>query len=200
MIPSHRRRVPLAALAALTILPLASGAVQAPAASAVLDDDAHRAAFDYLLGDWEFTGQRLEAGGKREFKGFWTATRTPDNRTLVDEYRVVGAKGETIYVTTTLRAFHPLEHRWSLVSIEPSGAFAEGKARKEGADMLVEQQFSGRELRFRYYDIGPDRFSWVGSGPDGKGGYTDFQWIEARRIGPPRPGVLAVPDATSEHK
>jgi len=38
----------------------------------------------------------------------------------------------------------------------------------------------------------PDAFSWVGSGPDGDGGYREFQWIEARRVGPHRPGVMAV--------
>ena len=155
-------------------------------------DDVHRAAFDYLLGDWEFTGKRGGPNGQLEFKGFWTATRTPDNRSLVDEYRVVDDAGKTLYVTTTLRAFHPGEHRWSIVSIEPAGTFAEGKAWLDGADMRIEQSFGGRPLRFRYHDIQPDRFSWVGSGPDASGNYVEFQWIEARRVGPPRPGVLAV--------
>jgi hypothetical protein len=188
----------IAALAA-AVLPLATptgSAIQTPAEGSAPSDAEHRAAFDYLLGDWEFDGERRTQAGWMKFKGYWPATRTPDSHSIVDEYRVVGDDGQTIYVTTTLRAFHPAEHRWSIVSIESSGAFAEGKAWKEGSDMQIEQSFGGRLLRFRYHDIRPERFSWLGTAPDGSGGQVEFQRIEARRVGPPRAGVLAVRPAS----
>lgn len=178
----------LAALC-LALLPLRS---QATGQTLTLSDDSHRRAFDYLLGDWEFTGERMTANGKVKFRGYWTATRTPDNHSLIDEYRVVDDAGKTTYVTTTLRGFDPREHRWRIVSIERSGNLAEGKAWKDGNDMRIEQSYGGPVLRFRYYDIQEDRFSWVGSGPDEKGEYHEFQWIEARRVGAPRPGTLRV--------
>jgi hypothetical protein len=190
--PRSILRIAALAAVALPLATLTGSAVQAPVEGSAPSDAEHRAAFDYLLGDWEFDGERLTQTGWTKFKGFWTATRTPDSHSIVDEYRVVGDDGGTIYVTTTLRAFHPAEQRWSIVSIESSGAFAEGKAWKDGDDMQIEQSFGGRLLRFRYHDIRPDRFSWVGKAPDGKGGEVEFQRIEARRVGPPRAGVLAV--------
>src|SRR5438093_12513813 len=58
--------------------------------------DAHRADFDYLLGDWEFTGTNKQFG---KFHGYWSATRLPEGSQIFDEYRVVGDSGETYYVT-----------------------------------------------------------------------------------------------------
>ncbi len=105
---------------------------------------------------------------------------------------MVDNAGKTTCVTTTLRAFDPKEHRWRIVSIERSGNLADGKAWKDGNDMWIEQSYGGPVLRFHSYSIQADRVSWVGSGPDDKGAYHEFQWIEARRVGGPRPGVLRV--------
>jgi hypothetical protein len=63
----------------------------------------------------------------------------------------------------------------------------------------IEQRFGviGPEpssWRIRYFDIGPDRFSWAAdrSTDGGRTWVTGFQQIEARRIGPARPmGALA---------
>jgi hypothetical protein len=179
-------------LPGLVIAALPSPALHAQAAGSTISDDEHRKAFDYLLGDWEFTGERTSQGGRQKFRGYWTATRTPDNHALIDEYRVVDDAGKTIYITTTLRAFDPRDHKWRIASIERSGNLAEGRGWKDGYDMRIEQSFGGPVLRFRYYNIRQDSFSWVGSGPDGKGEYQEFQWIEARRVGGPKPGVLRV--------
>src|SRR5437660_946953 len=63
---------------------------------------AHKGEFDYLLGDWEFTGTNQQYGTTR---GYWSAVRL-DKGQILDEYRVVGDKGETYYVTTTLRNYN----------------------------------------------------------------------------------------------
>jgi hypothetical protein len=97
-----------------------------------------------------------------------------------------------VYVTTTLRAFDPRDHKWRIASIERPGNLAEGRAWKDGDDMRIEQSYGGPVLRFRYYNIQADRFSWVGSGPDAKGAYQEFQWIEARRTAGHLPGQLKV--------
>ena len=59
--------------------------------------------------------------------------------------------------------------------------------------MLIEQTFgyvTGQRTlwKIRYYDIGPDRFSWSAdrSTDDGKTWVSKHQTIEARRIGPSR--------------
>ena len=173
-------------------LPLsAQSAVQRTEAQLRADFEAHKADFDYLLGDWQFTAVSRQYGS---FRGFWSAFRLGDGAEILDEYRVVGDSGETYYVTNTLRAYNAVLDRWELVSTEGgTGLQNIGTGHREGAEMRIEQKFgvgspNASLWRVRYYDIRPDRFSWVGdrSTDDGRTWVTDWLRIEARRIGPPR--------------
>jgi len=155
--------------------------------------EAHRGDFDYLLGDWEFTGVRRMPAGELKFRGYWSATRLAEGQ-ILDEYRVLGPNGETFHVTTTLRNYNAFAERWELVGANPSvGLLDFGTAHKQGAEMLIEQSFgvAGGQpslWRIRYFDIQPERFSWTAdrSTDGGATWATSFQRIEARRIGPPR--------------
>jgi len=151
----------------------------------------HRGDFDYLLGDWEFTAVSQQYG---KFRGYWSAVRLGDGGQILDEYRVVGDNGETFYVTRTLRAYNAVSDQWELVSTDQgSGLQNLGTGRRDGAEMRIEQKFGFGTprpsiWRIRYYDIRPDRFSWTAdrSADGGKTWTTNFQQIEARRIGPSR--------------
>jgi hypothetical protein len=153
--------------------------------------DAHQGDFDYLLGDWQFAAVNRQFG---TFRGYWSATRLGDGAQILDEYRVVGDSGQTYYVTTTLRVYNAVLDQWELVSLEKgTGLQNQGTGHKVGAEMHIEQRFGVMSpnpslWRIRYYDIGPDRFSWTADrSPDGgKTWVTGFQQLEARRIGPPR--------------
>lgn len=155
--------------------------------------EAHKGDFDYLLGDWEFTGIRETPDGPRKFRGYWSALRLHDGQVL-DEYRVVGDEGETEYVTSTLRNYNAFLDRWELVGASAgSGLLDFGTARKQDDAMLIEQSFgvgSGKPSywRIRHHDIRAERFSWRAdrSTDDCKTWVEGFQTIEARRIGPPR--------------
>lgn len=146
--------------------------------------------FDYLLGDWEFTAVSKQWG---TFKGAWSAVRLPGGP-ILDEYRVLGEGGETLYVTTTLRNFNTAAGTWDLVGADEGGGLRDtGTARRVGAEMRIEQTFGATSdspslWRIRYFDIGPDRFSWTADrSTDGGASWVDrFQTIEARRVGPPR--------------
>ena len=113
---------------------------------------------------------------------------------ILDEYRVVGDKGETYYVTTTLRAYNGALDRWELIGMNPGNGLQDmGSAHKVGAEMHLEQKFgvmsqNPSSWRIRYYDIQPDRFSWTGdrSTDGGKTWSTKHLQIEAHRLGPPR--------------
>jgi hypothetical protein len=152
--------------------------------------EAHKNEFDYLLGDWEFTAESREYG---KFRGYWSAVCLDEGQ-ILDEYRVVGDKGETYYVTTTLRNFNGALDRWELIGADAGTGLQDfGTGRKEGADMRIEQTFgvaagNPSVWRIRYYDIRPDGFSWTAdrSSDAGKTWVKGFQQIEARRIGPPR--------------
>lgn len=152
--------------------------------------EAHQGEFDYLLGDWAFTAESREWGS---FRGRWSAVRLVEGQ-ILDEWRIVGDSGETNYVTTTLRAYNAVLDRWELVGMDAGNGLQDvGTARKAGAEMHIEQKFGVMSptpsvWRIRYYDIRPDRFSWVADRST-DGGTTwekDHLRIEARRIGPAR--------------
>jgi hypothetical protein len=193
-----RPRTPILLLALVCIPPFVFA--QAPpkksAEQMKASYDAHKADFDYLLGDWEFTTVSKKYG---KGKGYWSAVRLVTGA-ILDEFRIVGDNGETYYVTTTVRAFNAALDRWELVGIDGAGGLQDvGTGYRKGNEVHIEQKFgvAAQEpstLRIRYYNIQPDRFSWRADRSDdgGKTWISDDQQIEARRIGPPRSlGALA---------
>ena len=155
--------------------------------------ESRKGDFDYLLGDWEFTADNKEWGKAR---GFWSAIRLGEDGPIVDEYRVVGDKGETWYVTQTVRNFNAALDRWDLVSTERGmGLQNTGTGRREGQEIRIEQTFGSSIWRIRYYDIKPDRFSWAAdrSTDGGKSWVKEFHRIEARRIGAARATEILAP-------
>ncbi|HEX9892487.1 MAG TPA: hypothetical protein VGA78_01130 [Gemmatimonadales bacterium] len=162
---------------------------------------AHQGEFDYLLGDWEFSGIRQRADGPVKIRGYWSATRSADGALISDEFRMVDDSGRTIYVSTTLRVYDPVQQRWNLIGVEPGGGIPQlGTAWKEGADMRIDQTFTSsdgtsRLWRIRYFNIGPDRFSWRADiSSDGGVSWSENQMtMEGRRTGPARPPVALTP-------
>ena len=148
---------------------------------------AHQGDFDYLLGDWEFTSENKQYG---KFAGRWSAVRL-DTGQILDEYRVLGGEGETVYVTSTIRSYNSAADRWELIGMEGGSGLQDfGTAQRVGGEMRLEQKFgvaggSPVTMRIRYYNIQPDRFSWSAyrSTDGGKTWTAGFQHIEARRIG-----------------
>lgn len=192
MVRAIHRLAPLCVFAALATIAPAAAQTSAKRTGEQIQAsvEAHRHEFDYLLGDWEFTAESKQYG---KFRGYWSAVRL-DQGQILDEYRVVGDADETYYVTSTLRNFNGVLDRWELIGTHPGNGLLDfGTARKEGAEMHIEQRFGVAEgqpsiLRIRYHDIQADRFSWAAdrSTDDGKTWVKDFQTIAARRIGPTR--------------
>jgi hypothetical protein len=152
---------------------------------------AHQAEFDYLLGDWEFT----LTNRKGTLRGLWSAAKLAETGQIIDEFRVLGDSGQTYFVSTSLRSYNAVLDRWELVSVDDGGTGLRnvGTAYREGNEMRIEQTFgvgtpTSWTSRIRYYDIQPDRFSWISdrSEDGGKTWMIDYQRIEARRIGPAR--------------
>ncbi len=161
----------------------------------VKPSSTHKSDFDFLLGDWEFTSASQQYGN---FGGRWSFVRLETGQ-ILDEYRVIGDKGQTFYVTAAIRAYNAAADRWESISMDP-GAGLQGFATAErvNSEMHSEQKtgVAGSKpiiLRIRYYNIQPDRFSWSAdrSTDGGQTWVKGFQRIEAHRIGPPRdPGPL----------
>jgi hypothetical protein len=151
---------------------------------------AHKNDFDYLLGDWEFTAEDKEWG---KYGGRWSAIKLDDGQ-ILDEYRILGEKGETYYVTTTLRNYNKFLDRWELIGADGgTGLQNFGTAVRNGDEVRIEQTFGASTeapslWRIRYYGIKSDRFSWVAdvSKDGGKTWSPKHLTIEAKRSGPAR--------------
>ena len=160
--------------------------------------EAHKGDFDYLLGDWEFTAKIRQWGS---FGGRWSAVRLGDSAEVLDEYRVVGNKGETIVSTSTVRNYNAVLDQWELISLQDGvGLHDFGTGHKEGGEMHIEQRFGVMSdkpslWRIRYYNIQPDRFSWSAdrSLDDGKTWDKDYMMLEARRVGPAHTMAPVIP-------
>ena len=152
--------------------------------------DKHKGDFDYLLGDWEFTAEDKQYG---KLRGYWSAVRLDEGQ-ILDEYRIVGDKGETYYVTSTLRNYNKMLDRWELIGADAGTGLQDfGTGRMVGAEMHIEQKFGVMSdtpsvWKIRYYNIRPDAFSWAAerSTDGGKTWVKNYLQIEARRIGPAR--------------
>ncbi len=150
--------------------------------------------FDYLLGDWEFTGTNQQYG---KFHGLWSAAKLDDGE-IFDEYRITGDQGETYYVTRTIRAYNAKLDRWELVSTEKNGGLQNlGTGHRDGAEVHIEQIFGAGTptpslSRIRYSNIQPDHFSWAAdrSNDNGKTWVSNFQQLEVKRVGPARSFAL----------
>jgi hypothetical protein len=102
--------------------------------------------------------------------------------------------GETLYMTTTIRAYNAVQDQWELIGMDEGNGLRDfGTARRVGAEMHLEQTFGATSanpftMRIRYYDIRPDRFSWVAerSTDGGRTWEPDHLRIQAQRIGPAR--------------
>ena len=151
---------------------------------------AHKSDFDYLLGDWEFTSESRDYG---KFGGRWSAVRLNTGQ-ILDEYRVLGDKDETFYVSSTIRSYNAAADQWELIGMDVGSGLQDfGTAHRVNSEMHIEQRFgvaAGKpiRLRIRYYNIQSDRFSWTAdrSTDGGQTWAKEFQRIEAHRIGPPR--------------
>ncbi len=152
--------------------------------------EAHKNDFDYLLGDWHFTAEDKQWG---KYSGRWSAVKLEEGQVL-DEYRIVGDKGETYYVTTTLRNYNKFLGRWELIGADAGAGLGDvGTAVRNGDEVRIEQLFGTSTVkptkwRIRYYDIKPDRFSWTAdiSKDGGKTWILKHLMIEAKRVGPAR--------------
>ena len=162
-----RMIVPLLSLLVLTAAEIAPIAAQATAKKTPEQLQAlfeqHKGDFDYLLGDWEFTADNKQYG---KSKGRWSAVRLATGQ-ILDEYRLVGDKGETFYVTSTIRNYDAVHDRWELIGMDDRNGLQDfGTARRVGLEVHIEQKFgvsggSPTIMRIRYYNIQANSFSWA---------------------------------------
>lgn len=137
--------------------------------------------FDYLLGDWTYTGVWRTPNGERHGVGTWTARKAFDGFGVVDEWRILDAPGgNTVYLGTTSRVYSAAKGHWDMRFISvPGMTWHEQYAEWRDGEMHLwwtgeDQQGRQYQMRVRYYDISEDSFRWRGD-RSYDGGRT---WVE----------------------
>jgi hypothetical protein len=167
----------------------------------------HQGDFDYLLGDWEFTGVRKTANSADEkLHGFASAVRFPKGPEILVQDRLLNDDGSTFFESSTLMAYNAALDQWEVVSTGDGGPGVglqdRGIAHRVGNEMHTEQHFGSMSPKptiwhIRHYDIQPDRYSMVAerSTDGGRTWEGNYERIEMRRIGPARSLEPLIPDS-----
>lgn len=188
----RNKRNALLALTLIAALPLAAqtDAEKQKQEQQEASFQAHKNDFDYLLGDWEFNADDKQWG---KYIGRWSAIKLEDGQ-ILDEFRVLGDKGETYHITMTVRNYNKHHGRWELLGIDGGSGLRDiGTAIRKGDEMHIDQTYGAStdkptQWRIRYYNIKPNTFSWTAdiTKDGGKTWIEKHLVIEAKRIGPAR--------------
>lgn len=176
----------------------AGSRLMAHAASASTPREGSGKDFDGMLGTWTFDAHSKNTNSPPRFSGHWTWQRSGNGTLVEDDYHVVNDSGkvvtwqgrsyepgETIYLGVTYRAFDVNTKRWTTAFIQPPATqWSLGTAWRDG-DSIREAPMGQQSNRARFYDVGPNHFSWRFdiSKDGGKTWITDFVRVEATRVG-----------------
>lgn len=158
----------------------------------------HQGDFDYLLGDWEFTGVRKTTNGPdQKLHGFVSAVRFPKGAEILSQDRFLNEDGSIFFESSTILAYNAALDQWETASTADGGAGTglqdHGVAHRVGNEMHTEGHFGTMSpkptiWRIRHFDIQPDHYSLVAerSTDGGKTWQTDYERVEMHRVGPAR--------------
>jgi len=122
--------------------------------------------FDYLVGDWTFTGVWKLPNGERQGVGTWKARKALDGFGVVDEWRVLDRPGgSTVILGTTYRIYNRAKSHWDMRFLNVFNAkwdeqYAEWRDGEMHLWWTSEDQRGTFQVRVRYYDISENSFRW----------------------------------------
>jgi hypothetical protein len=125
--------------------------------------------FDFLLGDWDVAATRYGDDGAVlvQYRARWTARSLNGGRMVMDDFQARLPGGEAMSSFVTLRTNSELTHRWEIAGLgahlpaaiaDWHGQWQDGEMRLEAAGK--DAQGLPARTRIRFFDIGPDGFSW----------------------------------------
>ena len=146
--------------------------------------------YDFLVGTWRFTFQSRRQDGTfaPAFSGHWVVSskQTGNQGVLLeDHWRPDDATSTWDAGTWTYRAYNPQRKIWEMRGINTSlGAWQPGLMWRDGESRLLTEWYGNMLVRFRYFDIRPDRFLWRADATfnRGKSWIPDYWTMEVFRI------------------
>ena len=181
----------LPACAAPTPSPLA-GVLDSPGPAADRPPEAHL--YDFLVGHWDLKVVGHGANGaQQESRGELHAEFVLEGRAIQDVW-ITPPRGERAgaaelpvtgaFYGTTLRIYDPGLKAWRIQWSDPvTQYYAQQIGRPEGADIVqLGDMPDGSKLRWRFTEIRPDSFHWIGEmSVDGGASWTLVVEIFAKR-------------------
>jgi hypothetical protein len=146
--------------------------------------------YDFLVGMWRFTFQARNRDGSftPAFTGHWVFTKkqTGGEGVLIeDHWRPDEASSTWDAGTWTYRAYNPERKIWEMQGINTNvGAWQPGLMWTAGESRLLTEWYGSMLVRFRYFDIKPDKFLWRADATfdRGKTWIRDYWTMEVHRI------------------
>jgi len=146
--------------------------------------------YDFLVGAWSFQFQPRRQDGSflPAFSGHWVFTRKETGGQgvlLEDHWRPDDPSSTWDAGTWTYRAYNPTRKLWEMEGINISrGAWQPGLMWTAGESRLLTEWYGTMLVRFRYFDIQPDRFLWRADATfdQGKTWILDYWTMEVHRI------------------
>jgi len=147
--------------------------------SAASDRAEKMALYAFLVGRWEMDGiVYREGGAKYEARGEIHAAWALEGRAIQDVWIFPG-----VFYGTTLRVFDPGIDAWHILWSDPLKQYYTRQiGRARGADIVQEGTGDqGVPLRWRFTEIKPASFHWLGERSAGDGAWTLEAEFFARR-------------------
>lgn len=146
--------------------------------------------YDFLVGTWRFTFQERHPDGSFSpaFSGHWVFTKKQTGGQgvlLEDHWRPDDPTSTWDAGTWTYRAYNPERRLWEMQGINTNvGAWQPGLMWTAGDSRLLTEWYGPMLVRFRYFDIQPDRFLWRADATfdGGRTWMRDYWTMEVHRV------------------
>jgi hypothetical protein len=119
--------------------------------------------FGRFVGEWDLHWTGFDDGRQSEASGELTFGWVLDGRAVQDVWLVPGPRGIPRFHGTTVRFFDPTLGAWRSTWVEPvTGRVRKFIGRPDGEDIALVSLDGDPLLRWRFTEIGPDSFTWLG--------------------------------------
>ncbi|HWK66678.1 MAG TPA: hypothetical protein VNS34_17260 [Rhizobiaceae bacterium] len=141
--------------------------------------------YGWLIGSWEMDAARhLAPGNIRKSRGEIHFGWILGGRAIQDVWYIPGEQGQTPPLCgTTLRVYDPGLDAWHIIWVDPIGQRHLLQLGKAVGKNIVQEgtDSSGTILRWRFTEITPDSFHWIGERRDGDGWTPQVEFFARRR-------------------
>lgn len=150
-----------------------------------LRQDGNSNLYGWLIGSWDMDAVRhLAPGTTRKSRGEIHFGWILEGRAIQDVWYIPDEDGQTPPLCgTTLRVYDPGLDAWHIIWVDPIGQKHLRQIGKAFGKEIVQEgaDSSGTILRWRFTEITPDSFHWIGERREGAGWAPQVEFFARRR-------------------